>query len=79
MLIPSNFRAAPDRRAKLDRNRERDVSEQIALGIPAKAQVSGEGLFDARYVASYISIFRLFIFTRHKIQGDPSPGEPRLG
>ena len=48
MLIPVNFRAAPDRRAKLDRNRERDVSEQIALGIPAKAQVSGEGLFDAR-------------------------------
>ena len=41
-------RAAPDRRAKLERNRERDISEQIALGIPAKTAASGEGLFDAR-------------------------------
>jgi SNW domain-containing protein 1 len=41
-------RAAPDRRSKLDRNRERDVSEQIALGLPAKTSTTGEGLFDAR-------------------------------
>ncbi len=41
-------RAAPERRAKLDRNRERDISEQIALGLPAKTAASGEGLFDAR-------------------------------
>jgi len=41
-------RAAPERRAKLDRNRERDISEQIALGIPAKTSATGEGLFDAR-------------------------------
>jgi len=41
--------AAPDRRSKLERGRERDVSEQIALGIPAKtAGASGEGLFDSR-------------------------------
>jgi SNW domain-containing protein 1 len=41
-------RAAPDRRSKLDRNRERDVSEMIALGLPAKSTGGGEGLFDAR-------------------------------
>ena len=42
-------RAAPERRSKLERGRERDVSEQIALGIPAKtAGASGEGLFDSR-------------------------------
>merc|ERR1719415_147592 len=42
-------RAAPERRSKLERNRERDISEQIALGIPAKtAGASGEGLFDSR-------------------------------
>ena len=40
-------RAAPERRSKLDRNRERDVSEMIALGLPAKSQ-GGEGVFDAR-------------------------------
>ena len=50
--IPPNFRAAPERRAKLDRNRERDISEQIALGIPAKTSATGEGLFDARYILS---------------------------
>lgn len=44
-------RAAPDRRSKLDRNRERDVSEQIALGLPAKAAqggTSGDAAFDSR-------------------------------
>jgi len=40
--------AAPDRRSKLDRERERDVSEQIALGLPAKTTSTGEGMFDAR-------------------------------
>jgi len=41
-------RAAPERRSKLERGRERDVSEQIALGLPAKTSASGEGLFDSR-------------------------------
>ena len=42
-------RAAPERRSKLERNRERDISEQIALGLPSKGATSGgEGLFDAR-------------------------------
>ena len=42
-------RAAPERRTKLERGRERDISEQIALGIPAKtAGTSGDGLFDSR-------------------------------
>jgi len=41
-------RAAPERRGKLEKERERDISEQIALGMPAKSQTTGEGLFDAR-------------------------------
>ena len=44
-------RAAPDRRSKLERNRERDISEQIALGLPAKAAqggTSGDAAFDSR-------------------------------
>ena len=43
-------RAAPEKRAKerAHRERERDVSEQVALGLPAKSTASGEGLFDAR-------------------------------
>mgnify|MGYP001370152508 CR=1 FL=1 len=41
-------RAAPERRSKLEKERDRDVSEQIALGLPAKTVTSGEGLFDAR-------------------------------
>lgn len=41
-------RAAPERRSKLERNRERDVSELVALGLPAKSAPTGEGLFDAR-------------------------------
>ena len=43
-------RAAPGTRSKLDRNRERDISEQIALGLPAKtaAAQGSDGLFDSR-------------------------------
>lgn len=41
-------RAAPDKRSKLQRERERDISEQIALGMPAKGQSSGEVQFDQR-------------------------------
>ena len=43
-------RAAPGTRSKLERNRERDISEQIALGLPAKtaAAQGSEGLFDSR-------------------------------
>jgi SNW domain-containing protein 1 len=41
-------RAAPDKRSKLQKERERDISEQIALGMPAKSQFSGEGQFDQR-------------------------------
>lgn len=42
-------RAAPERRSKLDRNRERDVSEMIALGLPSKnVGKSGDSMFDAR-------------------------------
>jgi len=42
--------AAPDRKSKLDRNRERDISEQIALGLPSKASqgTSGDAAFDSR-------------------------------
>ncbi|CAH2098669.1 unnamed protein product [Euphydryas editha] len=41
-------RAAPDKRSKLVKERERDISEQIALGLPAKATQGGEGMFDQR-------------------------------
>lgn len=41
-------RAAPDKRSKLQRERERDISEQIALGMPAKTLNSGETQFDQR-------------------------------
>lgn len=42
-------RAAPDKRSRLQRERERDISEQIALGLPAKSiPNSGEAQFDQR-------------------------------
>ncbi|CAH0718430.1 unnamed protein product, partial [Brenthis ino] len=41
-------RAAPDKRSKLVKDRERDISEQIALGLPAKTTQGGEGMFDQR-------------------------------
>lgn len=41
-------RAAPDKRSKLQRERERDISEQIALGMPTKSKVSNETQFDQR-------------------------------
>lgn len=41
-------RAAPDKRSKLQRERERDISEQIALGMPAKTATSGETMYDQR-------------------------------
>ncbi|KAG5897449.1 hypothetical protein JTB14_002710 [Gonioctena quinquepunctata] len=41
-------RAAPDKRSKLQRERERDISEQIALGMPAKGVASNDTQFDQR-------------------------------
>lgn len=41
-------RAAPEKRSKLQRERERDISEQIALGMPARGQSSNETQFDHR-------------------------------
>ncbi|ODM94999.1 Puff-specific protein Bx42 [Orchesella cincta] len=41
-------RAAPDKRNRLERERERDISEQIALGMPAKTISGGETQFDTR-------------------------------
>lgn len=41
-------RAAPDKRSKLQRERDRDISEQIALGMPARNVNSGETQFDQR-------------------------------
>ena len=41
-------RAAPERRGKLEKERERDISEQIALGLPQKTNNAGESMFDAR-------------------------------
>lgn len=41
-------KAAPDKRSKMQRERERDISEQIALGMPAKSNGAGETMFDQR-------------------------------
>ncbi|XP_014667714.1 PREDICTED: SNW domain-containing protein 1-like [Priapulus caudatus] len=41
-------RAAPDRRSKVERQRERDVSEKIALGLPNAGTSAGETQFDQR-------------------------------
>ncbi|XP_015122753.1 puff-specific protein Bx42 [Diachasma alloeum] len=41
-------RAAPDKRSRLQRERERDISEQIALGMPAKSVSTGDAQFDQR-------------------------------
>ncbi|KAL1512974.1 hypothetical protein ABEB36_002469 [Hypothenemus hampei] len=41
-------RAAPEKRSKLQRERERDISEQIALGMPARGPSSNETQFDQR-------------------------------
>merc|ERR1719296_680248 len=41
-------KAAPERRSKLERERDRDISEQVALGMLSKSKATGEGLFDAR-------------------------------
>merc|ERR1719414_242065 len=43
-------KASTGTRSRIERNRERDISEQIALGLPAKtaAAQGSEGLFDSR-------------------------------
>jgi SNW domain-containing protein 1 len=41
-------RAAPDKRSKLQRERERDISEQIALGMPARGPSNTETQYDQR-------------------------------
>lgn len=41
-------RAAPDKRSRVQREKERDISEQIALGMPAKMLNNGETMFDQR-------------------------------
>ncbi|XP_044587848.1 puff-specific protein Bx42-like [Cotesia glomerata] len=42
-------RAAPDKRSRLQRERERDISEQIALGMPAKnSDANSDSQFDQR-------------------------------
>jgi len=41
-------RAAPDKRSKLERQRERDISEQIALGMPNARSNNGETQYDQR-------------------------------
>ena len=35
-------------RSKLDRDKERDVTEQIALGVPSKTQAGNDSMFDQR-------------------------------
>ncbi len=40
-------RAHPDKRSKLDREKDRDVTEKIALGMPSKSGTQ-ESMFDQR-------------------------------
>ena len=41
-------RAAPDKQAQLRKDADRDVSEQIALGLPARGNQNDESMFDQR-------------------------------
>ena len=41
-------RAAPDKQAQLRKDDDRDISEQIALGLPSKSQNNDESMFDQR-------------------------------
>jgi len=41
-------RAAPDKRNKLSRDKERDISEKIALGMPSASTSGGDTQFDSR-------------------------------
>ena len=41
-------RAAPDKQAQLKKDEDRDISEQIALGLPTRAQNNDESMFDQR-------------------------------
>ena len=41
-------RAAPDKQAQLRKDGDRDVSEQIALGLPTRANQNDESMFDQR-------------------------------
>ena len=42
-------RAAPDKRNKLTREKERDISEKIALGVPGASNAGGDTQFDSRW------------------------------
>jgi len=41
-------RAAPEKRNKLNREKERDISEKIALGMPSASNAGGDTQFDSR-------------------------------
>lgn len=41
-------RAAPDKRTKLQKEKERDMSEKIALGMPNTGFNTGEMQYDSR-------------------------------
>lgn len=41
-------KAAPDKRSKLQRDKERDISEQIALGVARGGTASDDSMFDQR-------------------------------
>eukprot|EP00794_Sanderia_malayensis_P020116 gene20116-22087_t len=41
-------RAAPDKRSKLQRDKDRDISEKIALGVPSAGGSSQETMYDQR-------------------------------
>lgn len=53
-------RSRPDKLEKLKRDKERDISEKIALGLPdSRARATGETQFDARlFNQSGVSVIR---------------------
>ena len=54
-------RAAPEKRSKLQKERERDISEQIALGMPSTSGNRGDMQFDQRlFNQSKVSIAALY-------------------
>lgn len=58
-------RSRPDKLEKLRRDKERDISEKIALGLPdSRAKAAGETQFDSRL---FNQTGVIFIFINHNI------------
>ena len=61
-------RAAPEKRTALQKEKERDISEKIALGLPNTGFNTGEIQFDSRLFNSAkvrLQFFSLFMSQKH--------------